>query len=443
MFAIALIIRLLIAPFLTYPSDIVHWAVTVQNFESGNGLYGINGYYYTPVWGYILGATSAVQSMFLNLDFYGMRFTDMLPVEQLKNMYQYADITDIEFNFLFKLPLIVFDITIGYIVYRVIKKDANTENKACVAAALWLFCPLVIYMSAVQCQFDCISAMLFLLSLLLLRYDRCFLSGTLFALSVMLKLFPAICFPLFIMYIFSKHRGDGIAFKKILYAVGGGLITVFVVFLPPLLCGTIYDSFSFVLSRAMTADVLDVTMDILAIIFALAVMLFFVDRMKRTPKENADRVLLPFALATTAAGVIIGGGPQYCIAFIPLLAYYVAVHDRFYLACWVLIAIGGVGNALTMNNFSLLSAAYEYGGLGNGTTLTALMGVMDTCVLNWPLISWLSATFNLVEQIGAASVSVFLIQDAMGRNKFDWKSIIRDITDFANHKTEETSSDET
>ena len=52
--SVALLVRLVLMPLLTYDYDIYHWAVIIQNFQSGNGLYDVAGYYYTPTWGYIL-----------------------------------------------------------------------------------------------------------------------------------------------------------------------------------------------------------------------------------------------------------------------------------------------------------------------------------------------------------------------------------------------------
>ena len=47
------ILRLLITS-LSMIYDTNYWALVIRNIDSGNGLYGLDGYFYTPVWGYLL-----------------------------------------------------------------------------------------------------------------------------------------------------------------------------------------------------------------------------------------------------------------------------------------------------------------------------------------------------------------------------------------------------
>ena len=47
--------------------DLDYWAVVIRNIEAGNGLYEAEGYYYTPVWGYLLGLASVIQEYLLCL----------------------------------------------------------------------------------------------------------------------------------------------------------------------------------------------------------------------------------------------------------------------------------------------------------------------------------------------------------------------------------------
>ena len=46
---IGLAIRFVLMPLLTYPFDVEHWAIIIQNIESGNGLFGLTGYFYTQI----------------------------------------------------------------------------------------------------------------------------------------------------------------------------------------------------------------------------------------------------------------------------------------------------------------------------------------------------------------------------------------------------------
>ena len=74
--AIHLLIMLLA---MVYDSD--YWAIVIRNINAGEGLYGMEGYYYTPVWGYILGLVSAFQNAFLSLGDSAVRVFDVIYFE--------------------------------------------------------------------------------------------------------------------------------------------------------------------------------------------------------------------------------------------------------------------------------------------------------------------------------------------------------------------------
>ena len=39
---VALVVRIVLMPLLTYDYDIYHWGVIIQNLQSGNGLYDVS-----------------------------------------------------------------------------------------------------------------------------------------------------------------------------------------------------------------------------------------------------------------------------------------------------------------------------------------------------------------------------------------------------------------
>jgi hypothetical protein len=45
---IGIVARLLVGFLVTHVYDIQHWGVVMQNINSGNGLYEITGFFYTP-----------------------------------------------------------------------------------------------------------------------------------------------------------------------------------------------------------------------------------------------------------------------------------------------------------------------------------------------------------------------------------------------------------
>ena len=76
-------------------------------------------------------------------------------------------------------------------MFILIRDISGDERKACIGAAIWMFAPLVIYMTGVQAMFDSLSAMLMMLLILLLIRGYRFTSGCVFTVAVLLKFFPA------------------------------------------------------------------------------------------------------------------------------------------------------------------------------------------------------------------------------------------------------------
>ena len=78
---VGIILRLLIASF-SMGFDADYWAVVLRNIEAGDGLYVAEGYYYTPVWGYVLGLIGALQTVFMDLGEVALRVIEAFPVRR-------------------------------------------------------------------------------------------------------------------------------------------------------------------------------------------------------------------------------------------------------------------------------------------------------------------------------------------------------------------------
>lgn len=51
---VSLVVHMILTVAFSHTFDSEYWLLIMQNIETGNGLYDINGYYYTPIWGYLL-----------------------------------------------------------------------------------------------------------------------------------------------------------------------------------------------------------------------------------------------------------------------------------------------------------------------------------------------------------------------------------------------------
>jgi hypothetical protein len=386
---IGLAIRLALAPLLTYNPDVCSWALTLDSIRSGYGLYSVDdGYYYTPVWGYILGFLSLIQDALLNIDIMGIRFTNAFPIEVYGPPYNNALITSVEFNFWVKIPLIICDVLVGYLLYWLIKDRTGNEKKATLGFALWFLCPLVICISSVCGMFDTFSALFMLLAVILVYKDRCFLGGAMFAIAVLTKFFPGILIFLLVAYVLRKHREDGQARRKLLEAFVGAVLAFFVIMLPEILDGTFIDSFSFITSRLSGSGlgtglgVIETVATVVLYSFIIVVSAYLAFRLYRS-KEDVDVCLFRYILMTLAILFLYPALPQYIVLIVPMLAYAIVVSNRRYLTPWVVLSIGTTLYAMS-STFSMLLS------VGAFTNIVSLDWVVS-------MIEWMQTeTFGIV-----------------------------------------------
>ncbi|MBO5600083.1 MAG: hypothetical protein J5897_03460 [Candidatus Methanomethylophilus sp.] len=408
---LGLAIRLAFAPVFTYPFDIEHWGVILQNTESGNGLFGLTGYFYTPAWGYILGFEDLIINLLPGMT-YGERFTDLLEIEGMVFPYQTATTTTPVFNFAMKLPLILVDVLVGYLIYRLVMSECGDERKAAIGFGLWFLCPIVIYMSSVQAQFDCISALLTLLCVLLVRRNLFFLAGVIFTIAALIKFFPAFCIFLLCVYVVKATPGR-LSWKNLLLSVSGAVLTALVIFLPQILDGTVMNAFSFVFGRTSEYDLMLMlrTYPFIAVTLVMLVVLaIFAWRMDDARRKQDFLVLI---LAMLSICTIFSPGPQYWIVYLPLLSYYIACRDRnrALLICLIAMAILTTTAAFFNNSFSLLTTASEYLHLCEPQTVISWMHALDTPVFGTPLTQLVVLIVEFIQLIIMILIALFLLSD--------------------------------
>ncbi len=414
--ALALLVRLMLMPLLTYDYDIYHWGLIIENIQSGNGLYETAGYYYTPVWGYILGSMSMFMDAFLSVDVFGVRFTELFPVENLMCKFHIATVTTIGFNLFIKAFLVIVDYAVALLLYKLVKERTSDGKKAMFASALWLFSMPVIYMSAVQAQFDSISAFLLLLTVYLLYKDHMFLGGMVYSASILLKFFPGFCILVFVAYVLVKHKDDGMALKKLLCAILGSALMALVLMMPQILDGTWTDALSFVTGRVdRMTDILKVMWNGLAVFVMVAGMLIGGWLMFKT-KEDVDRRFFEYTMITLVMATLLSSTPQYCLVFLPLLCMYIADDGRQLLRPWLVITFGSFFAAITINNASLLLSLSEFSSLVSPDWVISAMQWMESIrVGENTLVTILNGTGNFIQLIGLLFLLIIYFRDRLTR----------------------------
>ena len=343
---IGIAIRLSIGFLMTYNYDVYHWALTISNFEAGNGLYATAGYYYTPVWGYILGFFSQFFEFF-GVSEFGYRFEELLFTEDLNCFSPHtAFVTSMEFNMAVTVMMTIFDLITAFLVYWIVREVFKDENKAKICFSVWFLFSFVIIVGAIGGMFDAISAMLLLLIICLMLKDQMFLAGTVFTVAVMLKFFPAFLIFLLLAYIVVKYRDEGWK-SRILMAIGGSVLCYVVIMLPQIMDGTVSDSFSFLTARASSdANMLEtavklgsIAMYLPVIAAEIAVALLFLKR----KHDDVDRAFILYSFIGMTIVFLTQGAPQYLMPMVPLLIIVAfCCNERFRIPMLILMVCSSI-----------------------------------------------------------------------------------------------------
>ncbi len=392
-------IRLVLMPLLSFSYDSNYWAMTMSHLQAGLGLYGLEGYYYTPVWGYIIGLLAPLQEMFLGVDIYGLRVTGAFPLEAFMNngpFYLSATVTSVEFNFWIKFPIMICDIIVGYLVYRLIKDRSGDEKKAVKGLALWFLCPLTIIVTSVCGMFDVFSVMFTLLSVLLIYHDKCFLGGVTFSFAVLTKFFPGFLIFILVAYVLAKHKNDGLKYRKLAYAILGASIAFVVIMLPQIFDGTFMEAFTFLSSRTGSGGGSSIGTMLVsktamlyftAVLCLTAVIAWWV---YKTNDAGRDKAFFMACALAVGALFVYPPSPQYILLFIPFLAYAIVMADRRFTKSWVMISVGGLVMVLSYNSSLLLGLAAHTGWLSVDSVVSVMTAFQS------PLVFGVSAHFVLL-----------------------------------------------
>ena len=359
---LGLVVRAVVGILMTYTFDVHSWALIIANFESGNGLYGLDGYYYAPPWGYFLGPV-AVVSEALGVDLFGDRFTDVLPIESYE-WHFLANVPTVAFAMSVKALYFVCDIIVGYIIYRIVADRTGDQRKAVLGFGLWFLCPFVITVAAAGGMFDTIPVMFALLCVYFVMKDRCLLAGMTFSVAVLLKMFPAFLIFILVGYILMKHRDDGRAVRLLTEAVVGAGAMALVLMLPQILQGDLADCFSFLTNRATGVsgsgytDVTGKLMILVYVAFAM-VAVFLGHRMYRSTARDIDGHLLSMCFLMTIVVFLYPSTPQYMLLLAPFLIIHTVAADRRFLRPLLVLMVGTTMFSIAGNATLLLSVA-EY-----------------------------------------------------------------------------------
>lgn len=418
---VGLVIRATLSFFLTYTYDTSFWGTVMENIQSGNGLYELPGYYYTPVWGYMMSTLGLVMSYLLGIDVFGVQ-ADGLVLSQAAAWEYYSElVTTVEFNLVFKGLFTLIDLATSYILYLIIKERTGDLRKAAIAFGLWFLCPIVIYTACVHTMFDGIPVLIMLITVYLLMKGRYFSAGMAFCMAALTKFFPAYLIFLFVGYIICKHgcRRDECV-RGVLQAAAGAAMMFLIIYIPEILNGTVVESLSFIFNRvdsigaggssgaawdALTSAGYTIVLALQPIIIALEIYIGY--RMAKYRGPDADRAFMMYGMFSAACVFLWTPTPTYLLIIIPFMVCHIVLNDRSYRYSYLLLAVAPMLYSLVMENFTILCQADLFLNLVSDSTILSGIAWMDsTNALGVTNQTLLNTVFGALETIAIYSIFV-------------------------------------
>ena len=238
---IGLIIRYVVGAFFTYPTDVIYWVIVSENLFSNEGLYGLPGYYYTPVWGYVLSAVTSVVGLL------GIPLGEYVPELVGPNMVLDWTNTLPSFGYAMaiKTVLFIFDLLVAIVLFR-IGMRLYGEKRAFWMFTIWFLCPFTIVISSIRMMFENLEILLLLLALLCMVERRPSWAGVMIALSLMTKPYGIFLCVLMIGYSYAQSQ----SMRYTAQYICAMAVTALVLFVPVILNGQLDEAMMWLTNRA-------------------------------------------------------------------------------------------------------------------------------------------------------------------------------------------------
>lgn len=411
---IGLVIRLLVST-LSVVYDADYWALVIRNIETGEGLYGVEGYYYTPVWGYMLGLVSAIQTLFLDLGCDVVRVVEALFAEAVPFVYYSATVPSIAFTFTVNLPLIISDVILAFSIRYLVMDVTGDVRKSNLAFAMVFLCPLLIGATCVTGMPDTFAATFLVLTVILLRRERYLVAGMLFSLAVLTKFFPVfVIFPL-VAYVLLNAADRRSATINLSLSIIGAVVMTLVMFMPQILEGTLDQCFQFLTDRtgsSVESNIFDVIAGKSRIIAYVAVIIASIlcsRYMYRAGRERSEYNLMKCSFLILAMCMLYPPTPQYMISMLPFLVYWAVVEDERLRLSWKIISFGSIF-FITSSNALLLLPLAVWTDLISVETVTSLLAWFSDGGILAPGMFWM-AFGGVISYLGTLSIFLIMFRD--------------------------------
>jgi hypothetical protein len=225
---VGVIVRLAIAPFLAHPLDVFSWYTVGENVLNGRQhLSSLLVPYDYSFFLFVFPATLAFGFLSAYVGPYTIPMSSLNPVLNPGAQWNITVVPGPLFDLLVKLPLIVSDLIVALLIYRLVMQHLNDERIAVAASALWFLNPMTIWVSSAWGTFDTLPALFTVLGLYFVLDERFVYAGISVALAIAMKYYALVLvFPLLLLA-WEKGRRRGLV-----QSFGGTAVTTILLSAP-------------------------------------------------------------------------------------------------------------------------------------------------------------------------------------------------------------------
>ncbi len=368
---IGLVIRYVVGIFFTYPTDVNYWVIVSENLFSNEGLYGLPGYYYTPVWGYILSAVTSVVGMI------GIPLGEYVPELVTQNMI--LDWTNtlpsMWYAMAIKTVLFIFDLLVAVTLYK-IGKELYSERHAFWMFTIWFLCPFTIVISSIRMMFENLEILLFLLSFLCMITKRPAWAGVMMALSLMTK--PYGIFLAILMVGYSHAQSQSVRYT--MRYIVAGCVTATVLFLPVILNGQLSEAMIWLTNRAGSTgsgynSVLNITPFIVLGSLIASAIIFF-------KGKGSTSALIALSAIFTSMMLLSPGNIQYYLVLLPFALLLPYRSKVIAIVAFLILSVFAFTSYSTWSSVLYIHGGYVFSDLLQ-SFVAALYPIDSTLSYNW------------------------------------------------------------
>jgi len=235
---LGIIVRMILMPFFAHPVDVYYWYSAYQDIIRSGAptyIYGLP-WAFPPLWYYII-----IPFFYIYHGLSAIFSIKPIPIESIPPQlnpgaeWGVKYVPGLLFNSIIKVPLLISDILIALLLYKIVKELTGNQGMAEKASFILFLNPYLIWISSGWGMFDTIPALFTVASLFFLIRKKIYLSSICLALAVASKLYPALFLIPLTFYLVKTPQSESEQTNNLLKFYLTFFATSIILFLPFLL----------------------------------------------------------------------------------------------------------------------------------------------------------------------------------------------------------------